>query len=189
MNLSLTLYRILFIFLTLLCTIIVRGQKISNKFKFFDIQEDDSFRLTKPLRFYEILCSKAGEHKFTSSYGLFRDKGTQLEIILYTGPYTENKKQSRNYLGEDSIRTMYEAPGKMVYFVSQENRIFFQPSTYGGLSFAPIVFPPSNNLRLTVSKIWIDSESNIYIGTKSDNFYFIESGAIPNIYNGELDNE
>jgi two-component sensor histidine kinase len=186
MNLSPAIYRILFGPLLLLCAVTGRGQKISNEFKFFEFAESDSFRLTKPLRFYETLCSKTGEHKFTSNYGLLRDKGTQIEMILYTGP-NENKKLSRNYIGEDGIRTMYESPGKMVYFVSHENKFFWQPSDYGGYAFAPINISSSDSVKLIISKIWIDPESNIYAGTQNDNFYFIKEGAVMTVYGGQLD--
>ena len=163
------------------------GQKPLNVFRRFGYAEDDSFRLTKPLRFYEILCSKTGQHKFTSSFGLVRDKGMQIEIIFYTWGDDKTKKLSRNYAGEDSIISMHESTGNIVFFASHDSRIYWQPGDDGGTGFTPFNFPPTNKPNLKVSKIWIDTESNIYIGTYEDNLYFIARGATMSAYDGVLD--
>jgi len=172
----------------LLLFILGFGQKTPSVFKWFGGSRDfDSFKLTKPLRFYEILCSKTGEHKFTSSFGLLRDKGMEIEIILYSLPGERNNKNfPPNYSGEDSVRSICEGPDKKVYFISNRNRIFWQPSDDGGYGFGPFNFPSSNNQNLVISKIWIDPESNIYLGA-NDNFYFIKRGAVMSAYDGKLD--
>src|SRR5687767_4491613 len=163
------------------------GQKTPTVFEWFNFGESDSFRLTKPLRFYEILCSKTGLHRFSSSFGLIRDKGMDMEVIFYTWSGDNSKKLSRNHIGEDSIRTMYEGSNNIVFFASHDNRLFWQPSNDGGCGFTPFNFPPPGKNHLVVSKLWIDAESNIYIGTRNDNFYFIKQGAVMSEYAGGLD--
>ena len=187
MNLRFKIRRILFTALLPLIATSGLGQKPQNVFKWFGFEDTDSFRLTRPLRFYEILCSKTGEHKFSSSFGMIRDKGLQIEILLYGGVDNKTKRQLRNYSGEDGIRTMYESPAETVFFASHDNRIFWQPSDDGGIGFSPFNFPPTNKPGLKVSKIWIDSDNNIYIGTYEGDLYFIKSGGAMSAYDGELD--
>jgi hypothetical protein len=143
--------------------ITVLGQKPLNVFRQFGNAELDSFRLTRPLRFYEILCSKTGQHKFTSSFGLVRDKGMQIEIIFYTWGDDKTKKLSRNYAGEDSIISMHESTGNIVFFASHDSRIYWQPGDDGGTGFTPFNFPPINKPNLKVSKIWIDTETYLKV--------------------------
>ncbi len=164
------------------------GQNGKSVFKHFDFQESDSFALTKSLRFYEVLCSRTGFHKFTSSFGLISDRGTEVEMIIYQGPDGQSKKLIRNYVGEDSIRTLCEGgPNKIVFFVSHDNKILWQFGDEGGQGFAPFRFPPKDKPHLTVTKIWVDNDGNIFIGTRSDNFYFIKNGAILSAYDGVFD--
>jgi len=175
---------VLFLFNVITCL----PQKVQNVFKWFGYEfETDSFRLTKPLRFYEVVCSKTGLHKFSSSFGLIRDNGVEMEILLYTGADNKTKKLTRNYLGEDGIRSICESPSKLVFFVSHDNRIFWQPSDDGGIGFTPFSFPPIDKPNLKVSKIWIDAENSIYLGTYEGDLYFIKRGGIMSPYDGELD--
>ena len=99
MNPHLNINKIGLTLLLLLFVITGLAQKPLNVFRWFGYADVDSFRLTRPLRFYEILCSKTGQHKFTSSFGLIRDKGMQIEIIFYTWGDDKTKKLSRNYAG------------------------------------------------------------------------------------------
>ena len=187
MKLFFDIRRILFTAFFLFIVIISFGQKPQSIFKWFGFEDTDSFRLTKPLRFYDILCSKTGEHKFSSTFGLIRDKGLQIELLLYAGSDNETKRQLRNYAGEDGIKSMFESPAKIVFFAAHDNRIFWQPSDDGGIGFSPFQFPPTDKPDLKVSKIWIDSESDIYIGTCDGDLYYIKRGGAMSAYDGKLD--
>src|SRR5688500_10862763 len=155
MNPHLNINKIGLTLLLLFFVINVLGQKHFNVFRWFGYADVDSFMFTTPLRFYEILCSKTGQHKFTSSFGLIRDKGMQIEIIFYTWGDDKTKKLTRNHVGEDSIRSMFESPGKIVFFATHDSRIFWQPGDDGGAGFSPFNFPPINKSYLMVSKFLI----------------------------------
>jgi len=68
----------------------------------------------------------------------------EIEIILYSLPGERNNKNfPPNYSGEDSVRSICEGPDKKVYFISNRNRIFWQPSDDGGMvSVLSISLPP-----------------------------------------------
>ncbi len=123
-----------------------------------------------------------GTTLITSSVGLWRMYGRELtsgEVI--SGIILDDKGRPmyknikiRSYTAEDSIRDVVQGKDSIVYFVTHDNRFLVRPNgTVGGFAWAPFNFPKTSS----VTRIWIDSENNLFAGTKSDNFYLIKKAA------------
>ncbi|HEY6977130.1 MAG TPA: histidine kinase, partial [Chitinophagaceae bacterium] len=134
------------------------------------------------IKLYELYTTKEGVTHVTSSIGIWKLKGHQFDGpevgtgIMYDSkgnPEHQNIKM-RNYLAEDSIRSMAQGPDSIFYFVAHDNFFLWRPNgEVGGWGWPPFIFPKTS----PVSKIWIDNDDNLFVGTVKDNFYFIEKGA------------
>lgn len=166
---------------------VLDGQPSPDVFKYLSLGKEEGFSLDKPIRFREIYCSMTGLHRFSTNHGLIRDKGMEIELILFSGIDENAKKLYRNYLGEDSIRFMTETPGKQIFFITKDDEILWQPAMDGGFSFAPFVFPDQPAAKMGISSLWADRQNDIYIGTRTGKIYRVRGGAIPGSYDGRLD--
>ena len=166
---------------------ILNSQPAPTVFKYLSLGKEEGFSLDKPIRFREIFCSMTGLHRLSTTHGLIRDKGMEIELILFSGIDENAKKLYRNYLGEDSIRYMTETPGKQIFFVTKDDEILWQPAMDGGFNFAPFVFPEQPAVKMGISSLWADQHNDIYIGTRTGKIYRVRGGAEPGTYDGRLD--
>ena len=166
---------------------VLYGQQAPSVFKYLALGEEEGFSPDKPLRFRDILCSRTGLHRFSSTLGLVREKGMEIELILYSGINEDTRKLSRNYLGEDSIRYLTETAGGKIFFVTKDDEILWQPSMDGGFSFAPFVFPGKPAAKMGITALGAGRQNDIYIGTAAGTIYVVRGGAEPGIIDGRLD--
>lgn len=134
------------------------------------------------IELYELYTTIEGVTHFTSSVGIWKLKGHQFDGpavgtgILYDSkgkPEHQNIKM-RNYLAEDSIRSMAQGRDSIFYFVTNDNFFLWRPNgEVGGWGWPPFNFPKTS----PVTKIWIDDNGDILAGTRQDNFYIIEEGS------------
>jgi len=133
------------------------------------------------IKTYEVFPTIEGAALITSSIGLWRMKGSNLTSPEFTnGVITDEKGRPqfqniklRSFTAEDSIRSVAQGKDSTVYFVTHDNRFLIRfNGTSGGFGWAPFNFPKARS----VTRIWIDGESNLFVGTL-DNFYFIKKAA------------
>lgn len=134
------------------------------------------------IKLYELYTTKEGVTHITSSIGIWKLKGHQLDGpsvgdgIQYDskGNREHQHIKMRNYLAEDSIRSMAQGLDSIFYFVAHDNFFLWRPNGQtGGWGWPPFNFPKTS----AVLKIWIDNQGNIFAGTRQDNFYIIEGGS------------
>ena len=147
-------------------------------------QQESCFEMPVPfdsmgIRLYDLYTTREGVTHFTSSIGIWKLKGHMFDGpsvgtgILYdsSGKPGNHKVKLRNYLAEDSIRSMAQGPDGIFYFVTHYNFFIWRPNgEVGGWGWPPFNFPKTS----PVTKIWIDNSSTLFVGTRKDNFYFIE---------------
>ncbi len=140
------------------------------------------------VKFYEILCTKEGSVRLSSSIGLWKLKGHEINgpAIIYTGESTDNITGKKSYLknftnpeAEDSIRAMVEGPDSIFFYATQSNNLYYTPNgDLQGIGWPPFIFPPKGApFNSRVSTLFIDNTGDLYIGTQDDNFYRIKEGA------------
>ena len=138
---------------------------------------------------YELYTTIEGVTHLTSSFGEWRIRGRHIDgPSIGTGVMYDDKGKPihqsikmRNYTAEDSIRGMAQGPDSIFYFVAHDNFFLFRPDgKVGGWGWPPFNFPKTSN----ISKIWIDSESDLFAGTVADNFFIIKNGGKKNSWFG-----
>ncbi len=137
------------------------------------------------VKFYEILCTKGGSAVITSSGGMWRLKGRQIDgpSVSYSG--MPGIKNFRSYQAEDSLRAMAEGPDSIFFYATYDNLLFYTPnSEQSGIGWPPFLFPPKGEKSDRISSLYIDDVGDLYIGTNEDNFYWIKEGANKKSYIG-----
>lgn len=138
------------------------------------------------VRCYEMLCAKDGSLLLTSSIGIWRLQGREVDgpSVGYSGEITDNAtgkknfiKNFRNYNAEDSIRAMAEGLDSIFFYATHDNIISYSTDGMPGVGWPPFVFPPKGKPFDTVSSLYIDNDGDLFIGTRADNFYRIQEGA------------
>ncbi|HEY6503645.1 MAG TPA: histidine kinase [Chitinophagaceae bacterium] len=134
------------------------------------------------VKLYELYTTIEGVTHFTSSIGIWKMKGHQFDgpsvsdgkLYDSDGKPGNNYVKVRNYLAEDSIRSMAQGPDSIFYFVAHDNFFLWRPNgEFGGWGWPPFNFPKTS----PILKIWINDSGDIFAGTRQDNFYIIEGGA------------
>ena len=161
--------RLFFIFCFLLISF-CRG--LSQQKSFFNEIAFDSMNV----KLYELCTTIEGVTQMTSSIGIWKLKGHQFDGpsvgtgVLYDdkGNPSYQMVKLRNYLAEDSIRSMAQGgPDSVFYFVTSYNFFLFRPNgELGGWGWPPFNFPKTS----PVTKIWIDENGDLFAGTRQDNF-------------------
>ncbi len=137
------------------------------------------------INLYELYVTKEGVTHFTTSIGIWKLKGHQFygpsvsdgRMYDSKGNRQYQSVKIRNYLAEDSIRSMAQGPDSIFYFVAHDNFFLWRPNgEFGGWGWPPFNFPKTSRIL----KIWIDDNGNIFAGTRQDNFYIIEAGGNKN---------
>jgi hypothetical protein len=113
------------------------------------------------IKLYELYTTKEGVTHITSSIGIWKLKGHQFDGpevgtgIMYDSkgnPEHQNIKM-RNYLAEDSIRSMAQGLDSVFYFVAHDNFFLWRPNgEMGGWAWPPFNFPknqPCYDLLMT----------------------------------------
>jgi anti-sigma regulatory factor (Ser/Thr protein kinase) len=171
--------------LTIICWIIFNKASNSQEplFKNFPL---DSMSIIP----YELYTTMEGVTHMTSSIGIWKLKGHQFD-----GPAVSNGRmydskgrpqhqtvKIRNYLAEDSIRSMTQGGEDSVfYFVAHDNFFLWRPNgEVGGWGWPYFNFPKTS----PVSKIWIDDDNTLFAGTVKDNFYIIKNAAKKEAWKG-----
>jgi two-component sensor histidine kinase len=137
------------------------------------------------IRCYEILCTKGGSIRLTTSIGMWKLKGRQMDWAgPPTGVMTDNITGKKSYvknfgsMAEDSIRAMAEGPDSIFFYASHDNLLTYSPiSDIPAYGWPPFVFPPKDKPFDRISSLYIDNSGDLFIGTHSDNFYWIKEGA------------
>jgi anti-sigma regulatory factor (Ser/Thr protein kinase) len=140
---------------------------------------------TMGVRCYEILCTKGGSVRLTTSIGMWKLKGRQMDWSgPPTGEMTDNITGKKSFMkdprsmAEDSIRAMAEGPDSIFFYASHDNLLTYSPiSDIPALGWPPFVFPPKGKPFDRVSCLYIDNSGDLFIGTHADNFYWIKEGA------------
>jgi hypothetical protein len=70
----------------------------------------------KPMRYYEVLCTKKGTIFITSTYGLIVSDGYISFNPSYLTIDDDSKSISRSYKAEDSIKSFCEGAENSVFF-------------------------------------------------------------------------
>ena len=139
---------------------------------------------------YQLYTSIEGVTHFTSSVGIWKLKGHEFsgpavgDGKLYDSKGREQRQvvKIRNYLAEDSIRSMAQGGDDSVfYFVAYDNFFLWRPNgEVGGWGWPYFNFPKTS----PIAKIWIDDDNTLYAGTIRDNFYIIKNAAKKEAWRG-----
>jgi len=142
------------------------------------------------VKMYELYTTLEGVSHMTSSIGIWKLKGHLLDGpsvgtgVLYDskGKPSHSYVKMRNYLAEDSIRSMAQGgPDSVFYFVTSYNLFLFRPNgEFGGWGWPPFNFPKTS----PVTKIWINENGDLFAGTRQDNFFIIKDAAIKKAWIG-----
>jgi hypothetical protein len=181
MNSKRKIQNLLILILVLPATICLAQQKSLFKEMAFD---------SLGVKVYELCTTIEGVTHMTSSVGLWKLKGHQFGgPAVGTGTLYDSKGKPshqyvkmRNYLAEDSIRSMAQGgPDSVFYFVTSYNFFLFRPNgEFGGWGWPPFNFPKTS----PVTKIWIDENGDLFAGTRQDNFFIIKEAAIKKAWIG-----
>jgi len=136
------------------------------------------------IRLYEILPAKGGFMRLSTSAGIIILKHERM-LMFPENKTNRNIKANekainnyRDYETEDSIRAMAETQDGTFYFATNSNNIvYIENSAQRGFKYPPYVFSPKGVHFSGISKLYIDNNKDLFIGTKSDNFYYIKDGA------------
>src|SRR5688572_28657234 len=152
----------------------------------------------KPIFFRQILPTTKGTVLIANSLSNLAEMDKmQIEVTWTTGYPVDNKGKKVISAGRSDvfrdlfelasgIKLIAEGPGKIVYFVTDNNHIGFINYTYGknAFGFPPFVFPENRNQPVDIRKIWLDTKGNLFIGTNYDTLYIIEDAATVQIMEG-----
>jgi len=179
------LRKISYLLILILSTFICRGQKFERIPIELLLQGD------KPILFHQVLPTTKGTVLMaTSLSNLAEVDKMQLSVTWATGFPEDNKGKrvvsaGRSDVFKDlfelasGIKQIAEGPGKIVYFVTDNNHIGLINYTFGKNAFAfpPFVFPGYRNQQMDIKKIWLDHKGNLFIGTNYDTLYIVEDAA------------
>ena len=181
MNLKSLLKRI-----SLIITCVFVYQKTNSQESLFKSFPFDSMGIVP----YQLYTTIEGVTHMTSSIGIWKLKGHQFDgPAVSNGRLYDSKGRQqrqtvkiRNYLAEDSIRGMAQGGQDSVfYFVAHDNFFLWRPNgEFGGWGWPYFNFPKT----IPVSKIWIDDDNNLFVGTMRDNFYLIKNAAKKEAWKG-----
>ena len=144
----------------------------------FKMIPTDAAPTTKPMRSYEVLCTKNGSIFSSSTVGLIESAGLIRFYPSYLSVDEESKNVSRSYKAEDSIKSFCEGLENSIFFVTHDNEIICFPYDRNIESWTPSFdFPDNKRSDIIISKIWADDGGNLFIGTQKNNFYVVEKGA------------
>jgi hypothetical protein len=137
------------------------------------------------VRCYELLCTKGGNAVISSSIGMWKLKGRQIDgpSVSYSG--MPGIKNFRSYQAEDSLRAMAEGPDSIFFYATHDNLLFYTYNAdQGGIGWPPFLFPPKGEKTDRISSLYIDNVGDLYIGMHRDNFYWIKEGANKKSFKG-----
>src|SRR5688572_10826772 len=174
-------------------TFLSRGQKFERIPIELMIQSD------QPILFYQLLPTTKGTVLIaTSLSNLAEVDKMQLSVTWANGYPVDNKgKKVINAGRSDVFRDLFEltsgikqiaeGPGKIVYFVTDNNHIGFINYMYAknAFGFPPFIFPENPNQPVEIKKIWLDPKGNLFIGTNYDTLYIVEDAANINVMDGK----
>ena len=179
------LRKISYLLILIFSTFISWGQKFERIPIELMLQSD------KPILFHQILPTTKGTVLMaTSLSNLAEVDKMQLSITWTTGYPVDNKGRKAINSGRadvfndlfelaSGIKQIAEGPGKIVYFVTDNNHIGLILYTFGKNAFAfpPFIFPESRSQPVDIRKIWLDPRGNLFIGTNYDTLYIVEDAA------------
>ena len=153
----------------------------------------------KPILFYQLLPTTKGTVLMaTSLSNLAEVDKMQLSVTWTNGYPLDNKGRKVINAGRSDvfkdlfelasgIKQIAEGPGKIVYFVTDNNHIGLINYMYAknAFGFPPFIFPENRNQSIDIKKIWLDPRGNLFIGTNYDTLYIVEDAASINIMEGK----
>jgi hypothetical protein len=169
------LSRRLLIFCVLLHLVILsQGQNNMTGFKEFRSSGING----KPIKYYELLCTKGGSLFALTTQGLLEFSGTK--VLTQTGP------AGAIYETKNSNLSLCEGVGNNVFSITPDNSIsctFYDRMV--NLENA-VDSALSEKNKITFCKLWVDKEGSLFIGTQKDGFIFIKRGADQSAFPYEL---
>ncbi len=193
MNLKNLLKKILYLLLLIFITSIGRGQKFEM------IPANEMLKSSTPILFRQILPTTKGTVLIATSLSNLAEVDKMQLLITWANGYPlDNKGKKVISVGRSDvfrdlfelnsgIKLIAEGPGKIIYFVTDNNHLGFINYIYGKNAFAfpPFIFPEDRNQPVDIKKIWLDAKGNLFIGTNYDTLYIVEDAANINVMDGK----
>ncbi len=133
------------------------------------------------IRCYELLSTKGGAIRIISSAGLWRLKGHDMD--MYTLQSLGEVRIDKLNRAQQNLNTMAEGPDSIFFVATHDNEIYYASnSDQLQVSWPPFNFPPRGQPFDKISTLYIDHNGDLFIGTQSDNFYWIKVGGNKKIW-------
>ncbi len=146
---------------------------------------------TKPLFFNDILPTTKGTVMMATSFSDLLEFDKMLITVTPSSGYpVDDKGRKIVYSGRSDvykdlyelnagIKFITEGPGRICYFVTDNNHFGYVNYNYGrrALGFPPFIFPENREQPIDIRKIWMDAKGNLFIGTNYDTLYIIQDAA------------
>jgi hypothetical protein len=130
------------------------------------------------IRSYQILPTTGGGVRLISSLGFWIIKGRDASGVSVTSEDNTAKNYRVKAQSEDSIRAMAEGPDSVLFFATHDNLVFWTTnSEVLSVLYPTFSFPPKGETVDKISSMYIDRNSDLFIGTQTNNFYYIKQGA------------
>lgn len=167
-----------FILCFLYSTITLHAQQ--NKTFFHQVKLEET-----NVTYYELLVSKKGELLATTSFIFCTLKGDELNFFWMEKEKKYGIRHEKNIFPEseqDTIKTFAESKNGFIFFATHDNQILYEDSSGEKCDFPPF-YNPVQARSQTISKLWVEADDNLFIGTRDAAFYFIANAASPNTLN------
>jgi len=150
------------------------GQKKGKIFQSYKIED------WGPVNYYELLLIEGGSWLVTTSYNFCIVRGDEFNFFILEKDKKYGTKNEKNIFPEnpdDTIKTFAYSKDGYLFFVTHDNQIVFDEVKTGRCDLPPFYFPPKGEVPKDISKIWIDEEENLYVGTTEGACYFVREAA------------
>lgn len=169
-------------FLILLFNLFIYSSALAQQ---FETLPEGVFAGPKPLSFGKILCTSKGTVLITTSLWYAEIDQMQLRVDYPTGGLRDSKG-NRNFIGKNSnffrdideansaIKLICEGPDETIYLVNTNNNFgCIQYKLGTGTMMPPFNLYNQSDRAKQITNIWISHDSDLYVATNSDTFYFI----------------
>ncbi len=149
----------------------VSGQLIKRLFKPYIMQE------IPDMEFDEILASRDGYVLISISEATFAmiNGGNFAAFTIGLDRQDYGIKNLKEIFTGKPIKTITESSDHVKYFSTFENQItYFHNLEEGICDLPPFYFPPRGEPAKEITRLWFDTENNLFIGVTSNEFYFVK---------------
>jgi hypothetical protein len=130
--------------------------------------------------YYELVVERDGSLVATTSFIFSVIQGNEVNLFYEERRKKYGIKNEKNVYPSsvnDRIKTLDQSNDGFLFFVTSRNEIAYEDDQTELCDLPPFYFPPKGEDSVDISKIWIDNESNLYIGARTGKFYVIPHGA------------